>query len=62
MGARAAYLVEESLGHRVAFVVEGVRLVDGPRGPIAVVYHIVVVRIIAALSELDVGVREGGRG
>jgi hypothetical protein len=59
MGARAVYLVEESLGHRVALIVEGVRLVQGTRAPVAVVYHIVVVRIIAALGEVDIGVREG---
>jgi hypothetical protein len=62
MGARARYPVEEALGHRIALIVEGVRLVDGPSGPIAVVHRIIVVRVITTLRKVDVGVREGGSG
>jgi len=34
MGSGVVYLVEQSLGHRLAFVIDGVRAVDGPIDPL----------------------------
>jgi len=49
---------EEPLGHRVAFLIEGVDLVNAAGGPCAIVFHVVVVRIVFALIEVNISVGE----
>ena len=62
VGAGGLDLVEEALRHGVAFSIAGIVRLDSSCAPLTTLELIVVVGVVAALGEVDVGVGEGRGG
>src|SRR5439155_5379434 len=58
MDAGGLDIVEETLWNGIAFRVDGVVLVDRARAPLAIIGCVVIVRVVSALRELNVGIGE----